>query len=299
MADREAPAVTERTGAQRHSLGLLLVTVSAVAWSTTGLFTRVIPLDTATLLVWRGFFGAIGLLVVIFFMQRGGAVASFRRLGWPGLAYALVSAAGMLLFITSLRHTTVAHVAIIYAAAPFIAAGLAWITIGERPSRNAAVASVGALAGVAVMAGLGLEGGLLGDVLALGMTIAMAGIMVIARAHPDIPAMPAACLSALLSAAAAAPFGDAFSISLDQLGLLALFGLVNSALGLSLFVLGSRYLPPIETALIGALDAPLAPIWVWLILGETPGLATLAGGTIVLVAVFAHIMTVNRQEPPP
>jgi len=45
-------------------------------------------------------------------------------------------------------------------------------------------------------------------------------------------------------------------------------GITNSAL----LLLGARYLPAIETALIPALDAPLAPLWVWLFFAESPAL---------------------------
>jgi drug/metabolite transporter (DMT)-like permease len=60
-------------------------------------------------------------------------------------------------------------------------------------------------------------------------------------------------------------------------------------LGFGLFALGARWLPPTETALITALDAPLAPFWVWLVFGETPGTATMIGGIIVMVAVATHL----------
>ena len=85
------------------------------------------------------------------------------------------------------------------------------------------------------------------------------------------------------------------AVPADQLGLLALFGLVNSALGLALFALGSRMLPPVETALITALDAPLAPVWVWLIFGEVIRRETLLGGGIVFAAVLVHLARHNRR----
>jgi drug/metabolite transporter (DMT)-like permease len=272
----------------------MFVSASAVAWSTTGLFTRLIPLDSWTMLVWRGLFGALGLLLVIVAIEKRSAIHGFRTMGWPGLLLALVGALGMLCFITSLRHTTVAHVAIIYATVPFVAASLAWIIVGERPSLGAIIASSVALGGVAIMVGFGGDGGLLGDVLAFAMTILMAVFMVIARRHKTIPVMPAACLSALLSALAASPFSGALSVTPLEFGLLALFGLTNSALGIAFFTLGSRSLPAIETALIGSLDAPLAPVWVWLAFGERPSTATLAGGAIVFAAVLIHIIREAR-----
>ena len=54
--------------------------------------------------------------------------------------------------------------------------------------------------------------------------------------------------------------------------------------------LGARFLPAIETALIGSLDAPLAPLWVWLAFDETPSAITLIGALIVFTAVGIHLI---------
>ena len=145
------------------------------------------------------------------------------------------------------------------------------------------------------MVGFGAEGGLFGDLLAFGMTVSMALIMVIARRFREISVMPAACLSALLSGLVCWPIGDPLAVSGHELLLLSLFGLVNSAVGLALFTLGARLLPAIETALIGSLDAPLAPLWVWLAFNETPGTSTVAGGAIVFIAVAAHLIAGASQ----
>ena len=285
--------------AKGYRLGLILVTASAVAWSTAGLFTRLISLVSSTMLVWRGIFGALGIAVVILAMERRNALLGFRNLGWQGWLFAALGALGMNFFITSLRHTTVAHVAVIYATVPFLAAAFGWMVSREKPSASAVAASLAALAGVVVMVGFGAEGSLLGDLLAFGMTIAMALIMVIARRFREIPVMPAACLSALLSGLVCWPIGDPLAVSGYELLLLMLFGLVNSAVGLALFTLGARLLPAIETALIGSLDAPLAPLWVWLVFNETPGASTMIGGAIVFIAVAAHLIvgaSKNRME---
>jgi len=68
------------------------------------------------------------------------------------------------------------------------------------------------------------------------------------------------------------------------------FGLAIFGVGLPLFALGARRLPPIDTALIGSLEAPLAPLWVWLAFGETPSASTLIGGSIVFAAVGIHLV---------
>jgi len=279
-----------------YRLGMLLVTASAVAWSTAGLSTRLIHLDSWTMLAWRGIFGALGIVLVILAVERRKAWRSLIHLGLPGWAFAIVSAVGMICFITALRQTSVAHVAVIYALAPLLAAALGWLATRELPTRSAVATSVIALVGVAVMVGFGADGTLLGDILALGMTICCAAMMVLARRFPEIPTMSAACWSALLSGLVCWPMGEPLSLSTSSLSLLILFGVVNSAVGLTLFTLGARFLPPIETALIGSLDAPLAPLWVWIAFDEAPSAATLAGGVIVFAAVGIHVWQTTQQN---
>lgn len=275
----------------QYRLGLVLVTASAIIWSTAGLLTRLADMDSATILVWRGIFAAIGIFVFMACMDAKSALSGFGQMGKPGWLFAGVSGFGMLCFISALNLTTVAHAAILYATVPFMAAALGWIVLRERIGSGVIAASLAALLGVIVMVGIGeRQGSLIGDLLALTMTACMAAMMVISRRYQHIPILPAACLSALLSAAVCLPFAHFTGISAEQFIILAAFGLVNSAMGLGLFTLGSRYLPPAETALIGALDAPLAPLWVWLVFNETPNNQSMIGGIIVFGAVFGFIL---------
>lgn len=247
------------------------------------------------MIAWRGIFGAGGVAALAIGMQGRQSLASVAAMRTPAWMFVLLSATGMILFIHALRETTVAHVAVLSATVPMVAAVMAWVVLRERPSRSSLVASGFALCGVSVMVGLGAEGRLLGDVLAFGMTVCMAGFIVMARHYRGIPTMPAACLTALLSAIVAWPLGDPLTVSGSDLLVLALFGLVNSALGMALFTYGARMLPAMQTALIGTLDAPLAPLWVWLMFQETPSVATLVGGALVMAAVAGHLAWDSRQ----
>lgn len=278
-----------------YQLGILFVTLSAIAWSLAGYFTRLIPLDSFTLLAWRGLFGAAGLLVVIVLMRGRNWWREFARIGRAELAYIALTVTGMILFITSLAHTSVAHGAVIYATIPFLAAFLGWVFLGEIPKRNAIVASLLALGGVLLMVGFGADGGLFGDLLAFGMTSCMAFSIILMRRNPGMSAMSSACISGLISGMICWPFGSPLDVGNVQLAQMALFGIVNSSMGLAFFALGSKRLPAIETALIGALDTPLAPLWVWLAFNERPGMNTLVGGGIVFAAVILHIVLSQRR----
>lgn len=281
--------------AASYRLGLVLILLSTVSWSTTGLFTRILALDGWTMLAWRSLFGGLGLLVIILALEGRAGLVRFRRLGLQGAAYVLVSGVGMATYLTAMVHTTVAHVAVIYAAAPFAAAGLGWLVLRERPARSALLAAGAALGGVAVMVGLGPEGHWSGDLIAVVMTLCMAGLMVLARRFPQIPTLQAACLSALLTAVLCVPLGRPLEVTGGDLWVLLLFGLMSNAAGLGLFILGARRLPPVETALVSALEAPLAPVWVWIAFAETPSAATMLGGGVVMAAVVWHILAGARR----
>jgi drug/metabolite transporter (DMT)-like permease len=279
-----------------YRLGLVLVSSSALAWSLTGLFTRIVPLDVWTTLFWRGMFGALGIALFIYFTDREGLVAGLKKLDRAGWSMVGFSVVGMISFIGALKLSSVAHVTIVYATVPFVAAALGFWLLGEKPSPSAIFASLIALAGVIVMMSGASGGDWLGDALAFLMTVCMASIMVLARRWPGIAMLHAAFATALLcSVLSFVPSAAASPQGMEWVWLAA-FGLVNSALGLALFAIGSRYLPAVETALIGALDGALAPVWVWLVFAETPSSLTLVGGAIVFSAVTLHILYAARMQ---
>lgn len=275
-------------------LGLAMVFTSTLAWSTAGLFIRAADTDLATIIFWRGIFGVLGMAVVLLVFQGWAGLGSFRRLGKAGWAYVLVSVLTLPAYLASLHLTSIAHVAIIYATVPLMTACLAWVVLRETAPRSAILASLVALAGAVLMVGLSDDGTALGDALALAMTFGMAVLVVLARRNPEIPALAAGLVATLLSVLAVAPWVATAMPATDTVAILAIFGLSNSLLGFALFILGSRRIPAVETALIGALEAPIAPVWVWLMFGETPGPATLLGGLIVFAAVFWHILRSAR-----
>ena len=279
-----------------YTLGLMIMTAAALAWSLTGWFTRILALDTATVLFWRSLFGAAGTLAVLALVPASGGIASIKQLGRGGLAYSLLTAISMFFFVGALHHTSVAHVAVITALVPLAAALAGWMFLREKPTFSALTASIIALAGVAIMVGFSGGGTLFGDGLALIMTCCMAGMILIARRHPAIPALAATLVAALICCAATLPFAELIHLSPTKFAGLAAFGIVNQVIGFGLFAIGARLLPPTETALLTTLEAPLAPLWVWLAFGEAPGTATIIGGAAVLIAVTGNIL-VSTKSP--
>jgi drug/metabolite transporter (DMT)-like permease len=182
---------------------------------------------------------------------------------------------------------------------PFAAAGLGWLVLGQRPSRAAILASVAALVGATVMVGLSSDGTAPGDALAALNVVVGACMIVIARANPGMPTLAAATVSAVWAPLACLPFAGMALIDPATLGILFAFGLINTTAALAMFIIGSRHLAPVKTALISALETPLTPFWVWLAFAEVPSVATLSGGVIVFAAVVWYVVHEARQTARP
>ncbi len=281
----------------RHAQGILLITLSAVAYSSAGFFTRLIHLDAWTMLFWRGLFAGLMILCVIVARERRSTWPAIRAIGRPGLAAALCSTAATLFYINALRRTSVADVAVIFAAAPFLTAGLGWLWLGLTEAWTTLAAILVAMVGVGIMVGgATADGHLTGDLLAFGMALCMAVMMLIIRQRHETPMLPAACLSALLCPIVVWPLAAPFEIATGDMLKLFLFGTMQFGLGLVLLTVGGQMISATENALINTLETPLAVAWVWVCFAETPSITSFVGGIIVMVAVAGHVWHSNRSR---
>ncbi len=286
------------SAAAQHRRGLMLVAGAAVVWSSGGLLARLVAADPWTILFWRSTFACLFLLGYAWLMNRGRLIATFRELGWPGVALGLCFATASSCFIIALSLTTVANIMFIQSSAPFIAGLLGWLLLGERVSARSWMAMGAALAGIAVMLYGSFDGGgrLRGDLLSIVIAVAFAAAIVTTRRHKELRMMPATCFATAFAAAIALPFAAPLSVGSVDLVYLLLFGVGQMGIGLVLFTGGARLVPAAEAGLISILEAILAPLWVWLLLAEDPGGYTLAGGAIVLAAIVVHTLADWRAE---
>jgi drug/metabolite transporter (DMT)-like permease len=282
-------SVDHRLGRGDNGLGVLLIAGSAVAYSSAGFFTRLIGVGLWTLIFWRGLFSSAFLLSVAL-AQRGRRFAEpFRKLDRWGWIASGFSTAAMFCYLAALRNTSVADVAIIYGTAPFVTAGVALAVLGERTGPVTLMCSALALVGVALMfGGSHFPRDLAGDLLAVGMTVLMALMIIATRRSAGASSLPIAAISSIASSLVAVPLAHTAGPDVSQFGELALFGITQLGLGLLLLTAGTKHLSASRVALVGGLDVPLAPIWVWIAFGETPSRATIAGGLIVVGAVAVN-----------
>lgn len=289
---------TKPLSSTAHSRGVLLVFAATVAWSASGIYARLLTTDAWTAIAWRSLFAAIFLIVPMVLFGGAGTRRQWKKTFGPaGLALIACQTISQSAFIGAYYTTSVANVAVIYATAPFIAAIMGWLLLKEPIAWRAMVAGLVCLIGVGIIISASMGAGrVIGDLLALLMTVTFAVVIVVPRLDPELPAMPPIFISSVLAFLLFAPFGSVGSLDTHNLLVLAAFGATNFSIALVLFIMGARHLPPAESALIGTTEVVMTPVWVWLLFSEQPPLATMIGGTVILAAVLWYTISELRRS---
>ncbi|NIM26812.1 MAG: EamA family transporter [Gammaproteobacteria bacterium] len=284
-------AATTSIGDAGFLQGRGLVLLSGVFMSVGGPLIRLIESASEwQFLAYRALALVAVLALVLATRYPGRFLATLRAAGWNGLVAGCFLACAFVGFVFSITHTTVANTLFLLSAAPFAAALLGWIALGERVSRATWVAMLGAFAGVAVMIGEGIaEGDLFGDLAALGAALGFAGFSVALRRGRGVDMVPAVLFAGVISGVTAAALcvatGEGLLVPLGDVGLSFTYGAVGIGGGLLLYTLGSRHVPAAELTLFSLTEVILGPLWVWIAFSEQPSALTILGGAILLGSI--------------
>ena len=288
---------------QSYRSGVVLVLAAGVVWSLMGLMIRLIDdADTWQILFYRSAGMAPVLALFVTFRSGGRPLQRLRQVGWTGVAGGVSLVVAFAGTIFAIQATTIANAVFLFSAAPFLTAVLAWLVLRERVRPATWLAIAIAVFGVIVMVREGLAVGAgWANAAALVSALGFAAFTVALRWGKLDDMMPAVFLGALFSMAVAALVlwlrQASLAVSLHD-GLLAMaIGAGLLALGMVCYTLGSRSIPAAETTLLSLVEVLLAPIWVWLVLGEGASAGTFAGGAIVLVAVAVSAVSGARANP--
>lgn len=298
MSQASATADGRRTG-------VLLVLGAGILWSTVGLGIRL--MDDATvwqILLYRSVSLSLFLYLVIRVRSGESPMLQVRRAGFPAVIAGLALTAAYAGGIYAIQVTSVASAMLLFATAPFMTAVLGWIVLRE-PVRSATWLAIAvAIAGIGIMvADRTGSVALAGSLAALGSAFGFAIFTVALRWGRSGEMLPAVFMSGLFAIVIMAAIcliqGLPLVLSPRTGGIATAMGVFQVGAGLILYTLGSRSLPAAELALLSLAEVLLAPLWVWLLLGETATVNTLIGGAVLLGAIVGNALSGKRRKPPP
>jgi drug/metabolite transporter (DMT)-like permease len=282
-----------------HLKGLIITTLAVLLIVPDSLFVRLIEAEPLVTAFWRGLLAGTIVLVILLAVQGTRGFRAVFATGWPGVIYTVLIGTTAPAFVLAVTQTSVANVVFIFASMPVFAAVFSRFFLGEPIRMRMIMTMAAVILGLAVIAygsGESEVASWKGDIWAVYISAAFAAALTAVRkvkATSMIPAIPFAYIGA---AFLLGPFVSPVEAFASQWALFLGHGAFIGAAS-CLLALGPRYISSAEVSLLVLLESVLAPILVWVVVGEDPGPWALTGGVIVIGAlVVSNVVSLVRQR---
>ena len=271
-------------------IGALQVVLAAVCWSFAGVFCKYIPWSAITIIGFRGLMAAVML---------GLAKRSFRvKLTKANVLGAFGMAATSMLLLSATKLTTSANAIALQYAMPLFVILFSFIVFREKPTALDAIATVFVLTGVVLCSWTGITSGggrFTGDMLAIISAVTYA-LVYFSVKLPGANSSEYVYLGALLNAPLLlyAPFDANFTFNIKY-GLCILAMSACFAGGYFFISRSLKRVSPIKSAILSNFEPILNPLWVYIFLGEDPGIYTIIGASVVIFTATAYSILSMRK----
>ena len=277
--------------------GLLLITLAAVTWGTTGATMKLVARDSPMSPLLVGFFRVAIAAPCLLLAARavGGPIRLPASDRWRVLVAGLAMGSYQVCYFWGVAKTSVAVGALIaICSAPLMMIGLAALLLGERVRRTTAGALGAGVTGAALLTvgphGFGRlpSGVLVGVLLALGAGLSYAVYAVVVK--DTVGRLPPLVVAALTFGVAALSLAPALAIERVAAGptawaLLVYLGVVPTALAYMLYVVGLRTTPVTVSGVLTLMEPLTATLLGVGFFGDRLGALGTLGAALLLAAV--------------
>ena len=272
--------------------GALLMAVTASLWSIAGLFIKMIHWNPFAIAGVRSF---IASLVILAFLGKPKIHWSF-----PQVAAAVANAATMLLFVTANKTTTAANAILLQYMAPVFTAFIGAALLKERTRMEHWAAIFFVAVGMTIMFADKLDGGqIFGDAIALMSAVTFSFYFVFMRMQKEGSPLESNLLSQWIAAGVcltASLFLPMPEFTQKSVAAIMVLGVVQIGISSILIAYAIKRISAVSANLIAVIEPVLNPVWVFLCLGEYPGMNTIIGGAVILFAVTGVSMISARRS---
>ena len=279
--------------------GILLAFAGALLLTPDSLFMRWSELDGGAMLAWRA--SLSGMIYIVIGYMFGGSANAVRQGGLRLFSFwilVLCQISNATFFAFGIAIAPVAIVLVAVATVPIFSVILGFFFLGERPDFGTWIIIGVVFWGIA----LSVLGDIdptqlfnpntaLGAVFGLLVAISLAINFVIIRKNETLPFELALGFGGLIAGLSAfVLFPAARSLSFESAFYISLTGLIILPISFYLLSYASRFTSAANVSMLMLLETVLGPFWVWLGVGEAPGIFGLIGGGIVVAALFYFLL---------
>ena len=278
-------------GQKEKIAGVLMMAATASLWSIAGLLIKVIdwhPLAIA------GVRSLIASLVILAFLRKPKIHWSF-----PQVAAAVANAVTMLLFVVANKTTTAANAILLQYMAPVFTAFIGAALLKEKTRLEHWVSIFFVMVGMTIMFANKLDGGqFFGDAIALMSAVTFSLYIVFMRMQKEGSPLESNLMSQWIAAGVcltASLFLPLPQFTQKSVAAILVLGIVQIGIPSILIAFAIRRISAVSANLIAVIEPVLNPVWVFLVLGEYPGMNTIIGGAVILLAVTGVSMISARR----
>ena len=267
--------------------GLLITTIGVLLVVPDSLFVRLIDGDPIATAFWRAMTAGIFVLIALLTVQGTRGFRAVAKSGKPALLYTLMIGSTAPAFVLAVANTSVANVVFIFASMPIFAAAFSRIFLGEPIQLRMVLTMIVVIFGLGVIAYGSSESQIAswkGDIWAVYVSVAFAAALTAARKAKNTSMIPAIPIAYICAALVLGIFSNPLELLPTHWPLILSHGAFIGAAS-CLLSLGPRYISSAEVSLLVLLESVLAPILVWIAIGENPGNWAVIGGVIVIGAL--------------
>ncbi len=277
---------------RQTQIGILAMVATASLWSIAGLFIKVIDWNPMAIAGLRSF---IASLVLLIYLKKPKFHFSF-----PQIAAAVANAVTMLLFVIANKTTSAANAILLQYVAPILTAFIGAALLKERTRIEHwiafAVVAVGML--IMFMDELG-TGQMAGNMIALTSALTFSLYFVFMRMQKDGSPFESILLSHWITAGVClivSFFLPMPNFTIKSVGAIIVLGVVQLGFSSILFAVAIKRITAVSAVLIAVIEPVFNPVWVFLVLHESPGLNSIVGGVVIVAAVTGVSIISTRRH---
>ena len=280
-----------------RSQGVLYCLIGALLLTPDALIIRWLSIEHHEVLFWRGLFLTIGFFFIVVFRHRGKTFRAIYHAGWAGVISGFLFAMNTYFYTQALQQTSAAAAMMIISTAPVFAAIASWFLLKESISFPLLLTITCTLLGMGIILsdGDGINS-LKGNLMAMGCAIFMALNFNWARYHSPKDITPGLVFGGLMVFVLGYLTTPSISASTSEVGFMFLSATFLMPIGFVMLQIAPKYISATEVSLFLLLESVIAPIWVWIGLGEVPSSTTLLGSLVVLIALIVYNLMLIKKR---
>ena len=271
-----------------HKKGLVYISFTALLWSTSGLFIKLLNLDAYQISFYRSGIAALTVLVISFLKKERFRFHSDITSNLSAVFYSGI----LIFFVLATKMTTAANAIFLQFTAPIYLLVLEPLFIKSKfEPKNLITITVTIFGMILFFFGKLEIGNIYGNLIAIvsGICFAFFALLLKKKRLQDKSENTLYSViigNSIVSIITFFLIFPRFALSSTEILILLYMGIFQIGVSYVIFNEGIKYVSATESMIIATMEAIFNPIWVFLGIGEKPSAFAIVGGIIIMTAII-------------